>query len=338
MSLGSRMTAETRLLQEKIAASIEAQDVPARLAWRIAFQLRMKCDVAELREQAVWSAVGQVLNTEIRRLRAGIGLVERQIIVALPKLSPERIEDLLEELRAADPRIARTILNAALNAAEPVSMSRRYLAEFHRVTEALKTIDPDIARTVANGTFMARVPHKKAIAHLKRFAELVREFQGDVEFARTVAREAFRAKNPIQAAQQFIADYNQIVVDLTSSGLEPQIARTLAAIASMSADPMATAYRLVQNFEDVFRLANKTHPWVARSIALSACRAANPLSMARSYMSNYDTIVRLVSVTDNDKAHKVAAQVFRSDNPIRWAQRYLAKLQTPNNTHTQDSS
>jgi hypothetical protein len=40
--------------QEKIAASIGAQDVPARLAWRIAFQLRMKCDVAELREQAVW--------------------------------------------------------------------------------------------------------------------------------------------------------------------------------------------------------------------------------------------------------------------------------------------
>jgi hypothetical protein len=50
----------------------------------------------------VWSAMGQLLNGEIRRLRAGIGLVERQIVLALPKLSPDRIEGLLEELRAAE--------------------------------------------------------------------------------------------------------------------------------------------------------------------------------------------------------------------------------------------
>ena len=338
MSRGSRLTAKRRLLQEEIAASIESQDVPARLAWRIAFQLILKCDVTELRESAVWSAIGQLLNAEIRRLRVGIGLVERQIVVALPKLSPDRIEDLLVELRAADPRIARTIMNAALDAAEPISMSRRYLAEFHRLTEELKTLDPDIARTLANVAFMAHVPHNKAIVHLTRFVELVREFQGDVQFARTVARAAFRATDPIKAAQQFIADYNQIVTDLTSSGLERQIARTLAAVASTSSDPMATAYRLVQNFEDVLRLANKTHPWIARSIALSACRGANPLSIASSYMSNYDTIVRLISVTDTHRARKVAAQVFRSDDPIRWARRYLATLHRPDTRQTVDSS
>lgn len=327
MSRGSRLTAQRRLLQEEIAASIESQEVPARLAWRIAFQLILKCDFTELRERAVWLAIGQLLKAEIRRLRAGLGLVDRQIVVVLPKLSPDRIEDLFEELRAADPRIARTIMNAALDAAEPISMSRRYLAEFQRLTEALKIIDPGIARTLANGTFMARVPHQKAIGHLGRFTELVSEFQGDVECARTVARAAFRAADPIEAAQRFIADYNEIVTHLTSNGLEPQIARTLAAVASMSADPMATADRLLRNFEDVLRLANKTHPWVARSIALSACRSANPLSIATSYMSNYDTIVRLVSVTDTHRARQVAAQVFRSDDPIRWARRYLATLQ-----------
>jgi hypothetical protein len=338
MSRGSRLTAQRRLLQEEIAASIESQEVPARLAWRIAFQLILKCDVTELRERAVWLAIGQLLKTEIRRLRAGIGLVERQIVVVLPKLSPDRIEDLFEELRAADPSIARTIMNAAFDAAEPISMSRRYLTEFHRLTEALEMIDPDVARTLANGTFMARLPHKKAIVHLRRFAELVRAFQGDVECARTVARAAFRAPDPIRAAQLFIADYNEIVTELTLSGLERQIARTLAAVASMSADPMATAYRLVQNFEDVLRLANKTHPWVARSIALSACRSANPLSTATSYMSNYDTIVRLVSVTDTHRARQVAAQVFRSDDPIRWARRYLATLHRNDTGQTADSS
>ena len=64
--------------------------------------------------------------------------MERQIIVALPKLSADEIERLLHELQAADPQIARAILNAALDAADPVSAARRYLAEYHRVAEQLK--------------------------------------------------------------------------------------------------------------------------------------------------------------------------------------------------------
>ena len=326
MSRGSRMTEQTCQLREEIAAAIEAEDIPTRLARRISLQLVLKCDLAELRDRAVWSALGQVLQAEVRRLRDDLGLVDRQIIVALPKLSPERIERLFEELQAADPRIARTILNAALDAAHPRAMSQRYLAEFHRVTEELKAIDADIARTVANATFMARVPHKKALQHLRRFAEVVKEFQGDIEFVRTVAREAFRSKEPIKAAERFIGDYREIVTALTSDGLEAEIARTLAAIACMGAEPRATAYKLVQNFEDVLHLAQKTHPWVARTIALSACRSPNPLSLARSYMQNYDMIVQAVSVTDTRNARKVACQVFRSDDPLRWAKRYLAQL------------
>ena len=327
MSRGSRMTEQTCQLREEIAVAIEAKDVPTRLARRISLQLVLKCDLAELRDRNVWSALGQVLESEIQRLRTGLGLVDRQIIVALPKLSPDRIEELFEELQTADPRIARTILNTALDAAHPRAMSLRYLAEFQRVTEELKAIDPDIARTIANATFMARVPNKKALAHLKRFAEIVKQFQGDVEFVRTVAREAFRAKDPIKAAERFIADYNEIVAELTSGGAEPEIARTLAAIASIGNEPRAAAHRLLQSFEDVLHLAQKTHPWVARTIALSACRAANPLSLARSYIQNYDMIVRAVSVTDARNARRVACQVFRSDDPLRWAKRYLAQLQ-----------
>lgn len=271
--------------------------------------------------------VGKLLRQETEQLKTRLGLVDRQIIVALPKLSADQIEAFLEELQDADPKIARTILNVSLDAAEPLRAGRRYLAEFHRVADQLKTIDPGIARTLANATFMARVPRKKAMDHFKHFADLVVRFQDDVGFARTVARAAFRAPNPIKAARRFVADYDAVVAELASNGVESQVARSVAGIASLGAAPIPTAHKLLQNFEDVVRLVQKTHPWVARSIALSACRATDPLSTARSYMKNYDTIVRLVSRLDPDRARDVACQSFRTDKPLPWAKRYLAELQ-----------
>lgn len=80
--------------------------------------------MAELGDRATWDAVGQRLQREIDRLKSGIRLVDRQIIVALPKLSADEIERLLHELQAADPEIARTILNVALDAADPTSAAR----------------------------------------------------------------------------------------------------------------------------------------------------------------------------------------------------------------------
>ena len=314
-------------VEGQIADEIEASGVPTRLALRIARQLLFKFDLAELGNRATWRAIGTLLQQDIERLKTRGGLVNRQIIVALPKLSADQIESFLSELRAADPTIARTVLNVALDAAEPLPAGRRYMAEYHRVADELKAIDPGVARTVANATFMARIPHKKAMEHVKHFADLVARFRDDVDFVRTLARAAFRAPNPIKAARGFIADYDAVLSELTSGGVEPQIARTLAAIASVGADPIATAHRLLQNFSDVLRVARKTHPWAARSIALSACRAADPLSMARLYMDNYDAIVRVISRTDPQRAREVAAQAFRSDNPLTWAKRYLRELQ-----------
>ena len=56
--------------------------------------------------------------------------------------------------------IARTILNVALDAAEPLSAGRRYLVEYRRVAEQLHASDPGVARTLANATFMARLPRR----------------------------------------------------------------------------------------------------------------------------------------------------------------------------------
>ena len=173
---------------------------------------------------------------------------------------------------------------------------------------------------------MAHAPRRKAARHLKQFADLEKKFHGDVDCARTVARAACRAPDPTTVAQGFVADHQAIVADLTSKGTQPHIARTLAAIACVSADPVPAAAKLLEKFEDVLRLATKTHPRVARSIALSACRAADPLSVARLYMKNYDAIVRVVSRTDARRARRVASQAFRSHDPLRWARRYLAQL------------
>lgn len=327
MTRGNRLDDRRRSLRAHVERTIEDRGVPQRLAARIALQLVIKFDVAELEDPATWRAIGELLRREIDRLETHVGLVERQIIVALPKLSAKQVEDLLEEFRANDPTIARTILNTALDAAEPLTAGRRYLAQFHDVVQQFKSVNPGIARTMANATFMARVPRRKAMDHFKRFVDLMVAFQDDVDFVRTVARSAFRAPDPIKAARSFIADYDAIVVALASKGVECHIARSLAGIAALSADPMPTAYSLLQKFETVLRLVKETHPGVARSIALSACRATEPLSAARLYMNNYDTIVRVISQTDPRRAPAVASQAFRSDNPLRWAKRYLAELQ-----------
>ena len=324
---GSRMSERRLELRDEIASKIEAEGVLTRLAKRTAFQLVLKFDENELGDRTTWRAVGQELQRETAYLKTNVGLVDRQIIVALPKLSADRINEFLEELKASDPTIARTVLNVALDAADPLSAGRRYLAEYRRVIEQMKTIDPQVARTLANATFMARVPHKKAMNHVKRFAELARKFRDDVGFARTVARMACRAPDPLKAAKSFIANHDAVVAELTSHAIEPDIARTLAGVASLSADPIPTAHKLLKNFEDVLNLVKPTHPSVARSIALSACRAADPLTAARSYMKNHDIILRMVSRTDPQRARKVATQAFRSDNPLRWAKRYLSELE-----------
>ena len=327
MSMGGRLSETRRILRAHIERTIEDRGVPARLAERIARQLVFKFETAALGDRSTWRAMGELLRREAERLQTQLGLVERQIVVALPKLSAKQIEDLLEELQAHDATIARTVLNAALDAADPLTAARRYLAEFHGVVDQLKSVDPGVARTLANATFMAHMPREKAMSHFKRFAELMLRFRDDVDFVRTVARAAFRAPDPIKAAEAFIADYDAVVAELTSTGVESNIARSLAAIASLSAEPIPAARKLLQNFAAVLALAKETHPQVARSIALSACRATEPLQTARLYMNNYDTILRVISQTDARRAAVVASQTFRSDNPLRWAKRYLAELQ-----------
>jgi hypothetical protein len=325
MRRGGRISERRLELRDAIAGAIEAEGVLTQLATRVACQLVLKFDERELGDRTTWRAVGEHLRRETACVKTHVKLIDRQIIVALPKLSADRINSFLEELKATDPTIARTVLNVALDAADPLSAGRRYLAEYHRVVEHLRTLDPHVARTLANATFMARVPHKKAMHHLKRFADVARTFRDDVGFARTVAKMAFRAPDPLKAAKNCIANYDAVVAELTSQRIEPDIARTLAGIASVSADPIPTAHKLLTHFEDVLSVVKRTHPSVARSIALSACRAADPLTTARSYMKNHDIIVRMISRTDPQRARKVATQAFRSDDPLRWAHRYMSK-------------
>jgi hypothetical protein len=211
-----------------IAAALEAQDVPRALARRIAFQLVFKFRDDELGDHAVWRAAGQILRQEVARLRHHLGLVDSQIIRVVPKLSARQVEDFLDELTAADRRIARTIFDAAIEAAHPISTGRRYLAEYQAIARQLVSIDPTIARTLANACFKAGSPRRKAMEHFKEFAKLLARFEDNVEFARTLARTAFRAPDPLKVAEEIIAGYQAVLKGLTGSGVDPQIARTLA--------------------------------------------------------------------------------------------------------------
>ena len=101
-------------------------------------------------------------------------------------------------------------------------------AEYRGVAEQLQAIDPSVARTLANATFTARAPRQKAMAHFKQFAELIQRFQGDVDFARILAKATFRTPDPLKAAEAFIRDYNAVGAALASNGVEAHIAQALA--------------------------------------------------------------------------------------------------------------
>jgi hypothetical protein len=222
------LTDGQRARRVDIAIALQAQGIPTALADRVAFQLVAKFGDDELGDHAVWRAVGTILRQEAARLGRHLGLAERQIVQVLPKLSARQVEDFLDELSASDRRIARTIFDAAIDAATPLATGRRYLAEYHYLAEELEAVDPNMARTLANACFAAKAPRRTAVAHIQRFAKLLRQFHSDVKFARLVARVAFRASDPKKTAEDFVANYDAVIDMLTASGVDPQVAKTLA--------------------------------------------------------------------------------------------------------------
>ena len=197
MLRGGRISEHKQTLRSRISGAIARRAVLPRLAERVAFQLVLKVDTDALGDRAVWLAIGDRLQKEIESLKSNLALVDRQIVVALPKLSADQVAALHDELQAADPAVARTILNVALDAAEPIPAARRYLAAFHRIVDDLGPIDPGIARTVANATFMAHAPSRNDA--IVRFV-----CRTDPEIAHAVAAQAFRSDQPLRWAKRYL--------------------------------------------------------------------------------------------------------------------------------------
>ena len=229
MRRGAISRTQSRLKAE-IAGVVEAQGVPVALAERVAFQLVFKFDVTDLADPVTWREIGHILSQEVTQLKVRLGLADRQIVEVLPKLSARQVEEFVGEVGTTDRRIARTILNAAIEAAEPLAAGRRYLASYRIVAENLTDLDPRVARTLANATFTARAPLRKALDHFKQFASLMKSFVGEVECARMITKAAFRAPDLLKAAEAIIRDYNALTVVMVSNGVEPHTARTLASL------------------------------------------------------------------------------------------------------------
>jgi hypothetical protein len=175
-------------VRDEIAKAIGEQGLSTALARRVALQIALKLDSGEWGDRTVWIAIGQLLRDEVARLRDRTGLSDRQIETVLPKLSARQAEEFVAELAQTDRTIARTIFNAALEAADPLTAGRRYLEEYCRVAGELQTIDVGVARTVANAAFSARAPREKALDLSRRFAEIVEAY-----------KDVRRAKRPASA-------------------------------------------------------------------------------------------------------------------------------------------
>ena len=176
-------------VKDEIAKALEEQGVSTTLARRVGLQIVLKCESGEWGDRTVWIAMGQMLGEDAARLREHTGLSDRQIDTVLPKLSAKQVEDFVAELAQTDRAIARTIFNAALDAADPLTAGRRFLEEYCSVAGELRTIEPGVARTVANAAFSARAPREKAIDLSRRFAEIVEAYK-DVRRAKRPASQA----------------------------------------------------------------------------------------------------------------------------------------------------
>jgi hypothetical protein len=189
------LSPHVRPLRRDIARTMADEGVPQKLAQRVSFQLVFKFHRRELFDQPEWVAIGRHLVREMALLRERAGMRDTPIIAVLPKLSAEQLIDFLDELLAADRRIARTIFHAALTTADPLEAGRRYLAEYRLVARRLQSLDPSMARTVAAASFSAVAPLNKALEHLERFTSLMAKYQEDAPaMARRMARASFRAR------------------------------------------------------------------------------------------------------------------------------------------------
>lgn len=182
-------------LRRNLCRVIAEQGVPPVLARRVAFQFALKFRRRDLFDEAEWRVVGQILRREFDYLKQELGMSDQRIIAALPKLSANQIAEFLDELNRTDRRIARTILHAAVNTAEPIAIGRRYLAEYRLVVRRLAGLDPTMARTVAAASFSSSMPLTKALEHLERFSALLKKHQDKPQFARRLARAGFRARS-----------------------------------------------------------------------------------------------------------------------------------------------
>jgi len=215
-------------LRTRVAATLEHVGLPDTVAWRVSRQLVFKCDPVLLDNAALCAAVGHQLAEEFRQLQDRHGLSYRQAAEILPKLSLADVDAFVAELRGADRTIARTIFNAAVEAANPQATGRRYLDAYRQVASQIDQLDRSVARTLANATFTARVPRRKALEHFARFTELLHSLNEAPALLRRVARLAFRTDDPTAAAERIVREYQETVATLTASGIDPKVARTVA--------------------------------------------------------------------------------------------------------------
>ena len=147
-----------------------------------------------------------------------------------------QIVDLLEELRSTRRHYCSHVLDAALDAADPLTAGAPIPRRVPCVVDATTTIDPGVARTFANATFMARRAARKGDVSFQtlRGSDDAFSRRGRLRLAPLQGQPSVL---PIRSKPQqaFITDYDAIVAELTSSGVESNIARSLAAIASLSA-------------------------------------------------------------------------------------------------------
>jgi hypothetical protein len=307
---------------EKIHVALEQNGVPSTLARRMARQIIFKLGRQEGERHLIWEALSDALLHEMQSLRE-MQLRESQIILILPKMSAADVQALSEQLRREDAEIARTILQEAFSAANPVDSAAVYLANYKQVLAHLEgTAYGEIARMVANASFIAPDPIQQAERCIARYQKVLLHLKalGHPELAGTIAASAFGSSNPIAQADIYLDNYKRVVAHLNEKA-DPEIARSIASVSFSAPNPLAQADLLTGRYQEIAAYIESTgDPEIARTIADTAFKMSDGLKRADTYLANYRNVIAYLKSSENPEiARSIALAAFKATDPLKQA-------------------
>ena len=275
------------------------------------------------KDKPLMASLGGYLLAEANLL-AGIGLNRDQMYSAMKKLSLYEIAELGEGY-------PKSIVNFALEAADPKEAAQKYMAKYEDVAADVSKTEPDIARSVAASTYYLK-DHKGAAAkYVKRYRRVLRHLKGeDPKIAKTIALVAFKLDDPVGTADRYLGNFNDVVGHIrrkapkTQSGEDIDLARAVAGATFTAEKPAEAADRLLRKYDSAHQHIMPRRPDIAKTIARAAFTADDETAAADRFLESFELVASHMSGVEPELGKTIASRSFMAKDPLAEADRQLA--------------